>query len=528
MKNKIFTQLSLAAMLCFASVTGASAQAKSTFAGDVNINPLTGREFGHQKVAVAYNGDVYVSRLVRLTGETNWGGYQILKSTDAGITFEDLVGNIAVPINTSFTDMDIIACGNNDTDFKLVVARSSLDNVTGDAKMGLYWYNNAGNIAGATQLSESTYNYSITRGWDCISLSSDTKMPAQSSAPFSVSLVAVKASTNDSIVVWTGNTGGTSFTRRSLAGFPGFIRNVSSATGSVGNFSFGRLGIVWDEYELGNDWANVKAHFIWPDDATDFINGGPYNVGSVLNEYRNPVISMANDASLLDHKGCITYQYFGSGSDIYTRIFNQLIDGEPQVTNLFGSRTVANDAGDQVDPYCVYNPEEKKFLFTYYNADNDALVYKKSDLPNLTTDPVLTQLNYRDNQNDMTDPKPRIDGISAARNFIVWSDQYDTYIDMEIRWPASVQNTSVSVADMKLYPNPATDNITLTFTAEQTDKAILSIIDMSGRTLQHTEASVIKGGNKLPVALNNLPAGNYTLRVSGGHTNTAVMFTVQH
>jgi hypothetical protein len=527
MKNKIVTCIVLAAIILFVSVASAMAQAKSTFAGDININPESGKEYGFARVSVAYNGDVYVGRLVRVPGD-DYKGWQILKSTDGGITFTDITGTIATPIDVHYTAFDMMACGNSEADFKLVLAIGRFNNSNAEARIGLGWYNSQG-VMGGIALQSAIFTSPSPRGWASVALSSDTKSPTSQSTPYSISLVAAKAWSQDSVIVWTGNDGGASFTRRALASTPGYIRNVSCATGIINGSTYGRLGIVWDEYSSATEeWGNVKARFIWADDASDMANGGPYDVGTNANEYKTPVISMAIDENLTDHKGCITYVYNGSGDDINTRTFDQLMNGQPQITGGYSSLTVADGAGDQLNPHTSYNPADNKFLFTYYNAANDALVYKAADFSDITIAPALAQLNYRDNQDAMTDPMPRVDGLTSARNFFVWTDQFNTFIDMEIRWPASVQNTSVSVADMKLYPNPATDNITLSFTAEENDKAMVSIIDMSGRILQNTEATITKGSNKLPITFNNLPAGNYTLRMSGEHTNTAVMFTVQH
>lgn len=529
MKNKILTCIVLTAIIIFVSVASVMAQYKTTFAGDVNINPSQILEHGEPRVTVAFNGDVYVSRLVRPNGEPMWTGYEILKSTDGGHTFVDLTTGLATPINTYYTALDIVAAGSNDADFKLLVSVARIDLGSGIAKIGFGWYNIAGTVGGGVLLDEATYTSTSSRGWESISLSSDTKSPASQSTPFSVTIAAAKASFFDSVVVWTGNDGGATFNRRSLAGTAGYIKNVSCATGTINGSTYGRAGIVWDEY--ANDvveWGNVKAHFIWSDDATDFGTSGPYEVGHNGNEQKTPVITMANDATLTDYKGCITYVHNGQDKDIRMVAFDLLVNGPPQIDPSYLDVVVSDDPGDQVDPHTSYNPTDKEFLYTYYNAGNDALVYKTSTLNNLILPPVVAHINYRDDQTSMTDPMPRVDGLTESRNFFVWADQFKTYIDLETRWPASVQNTSVSVSDMKLYPNPATDNINITFTSENQDKVLLSIIDISGRIIQSTEAGIMKGSNKIPLALNNLPTGNYTLRLNGEHTNTAVMFTIQY
>lgn len=529
MKNKVLTCIVLTAIIIFVSVASVMAQYKTTFAGDVNINPSQTLEYGEPRVTVAFNGDVYVSRLVRPNGENMWAGYDLLKSTDGGQTFTELTTGQATPINTYYTALDILACGSNDADFKLVVSLARIDLGSGVAKIGMAWYNMAGTIGGGVLLDEATYTSNSSRGWESISLSSDTKSPASQSAPFSITIAASKASLFDSVVVWTGNDGGASFTRRSLAGTAGYIKNVSCATGTINGSTYPRAGIVWDEHlNEADEWGNVKAHFIWSDDGTDFNTSGPYDVAYTGNQQRTPVITMANDATLPDYHGCITYVHNGQDKDVRMVAFSLLVNGPPQIDPSFLDVAVADGPGDQVDPHTSYNPADNMFLFTYYNAGNDALVYKTTTLNSLILPPATAHLNYRDAQSAMTNPMPRVDGLTESRNFFVWADQFKTFIDLEIRWPVSVQQTSVAVSDVKLFPNPATDNVNISFSSENNDKVQLSVIDVSGRILQNTEATIIKGSNKIPLALNDLPTGNYTIRLSGEHTNTAVMFTVQH
>jgi hypothetical protein len=529
MKNKIFTSVILSAMMLCTGITKLSAQAKSTFAGDISIESLPGREYGQVKVTVAYNGDIYVSRLSRLVGDTGWGGYQIFKSTDGGYTFHDIVGTLVTPIDIDYTAMDIIACGNNEADFKLIVARSRLNTATGDADMFMYWYKSDETIGGVI-LTTDAFNYSISRGWESLSLSSDTKNPASSSSPFSITLAAVKANANDSIIVYTSNDAGNTLVRRGLASTPQYFRNVSCATGTANTSSYGRVGVVWDEYGSSIDeFGNVKAHFIYADDATDFGYSGPYDVGFTNSEYKQPVIAMATDNSAGDIKGCITYvlQVTSADHDVFTRTFDQLITGAPQITSANNSLVVANDLYMETNPHVAYNPADKKFLFTYANTTQNKLGYKAADFSNINVEPVLITDNYRDNSGPLGDARPSVDGLTTGRNYFAWSEPAGNYLDGELNWPASVQSITTNLQEMKLYPNPATDNITLTFTAEEKDDATLIITDISGKTAHSAQANITVGNNQIPVILDNLPAGNYILRIAGSHTNTSAMFTVK-
>ncbi len=529
MKNRILTCVVLTAIILSVGVVSLFAQPKSTFAGDVNILPFTNGVYGSARVAVAYNGDIYVGRLLKANG-TEYKTWEIVRSTDGGYTFTQFAINSIFDVDVKYSAFDIAACGNNATEFRLFVARSSINMVTGASTITLTAHTSANTIT-TIPLAEAEYtSTNANRGFESLSLSTDSKEPSLDASPFSISLAAQKSGLLDSVVAWSDMVGGTQMNRRGIYGTPNYIRNVSAATGSAQSSVFGRLGITWDEYDSSiAEWGNVKVQFIYTDDAQDANFSGPYDVSTQNMLHRKPVIAMSNNNALQEIRGSILLEYNAAstneGSNIYSRTFDQLLQADPQ----FESVTVQIGNGDQKDPYVSYNPANDKFLYTYYNAANDALVYETADL---TADiqglPVLTQLNYRDDQSVIASPMPRIDGRADGQNYFVWNDNGETYIDAQLHWPASVQSTSVSVADLMLYPNPATDNITLSFASENDDNATLSIIDMSGRVLQNAEASISKGSNKLPITLSNLPVGNYTLRISGAHTNTSVMFTVRH
>lgn len=529
MKNKIVTCIVLTAIAFLICMAGAFAQYKSTFAGDINIDPFTNGVYNNARVSVAYNGDIYVGRLLNTTTSDN-KVWEVQRSVDGGYTFTQFAMNFILQSDIKYTTFDIVACGNNDAEFRLYVARASLNTTTGDAVVGLSSYNSSGTLA-TVPLTEASYTSSnATRGYQSLSLTTDSKMPSLDASPYSISLAVQKSGINDSIVLWTDMTGGSTMNRRSLHGTPTYIRNVSAATGSAQGSVYGRLGVAWDEFDSSvAEWGNIKVQFVYTDDGQDANFSGPYDIGSQPNLHRKPTFAMSNNNNQQDITGSIIFEYDASstneGSNIYSRTFGQLITGTPELESV----TVQIGNGDQKDPHVCYNSEDNEFLYTYYNAANDALVYETADLStDIQNLPTTTKQNYRDDQSVIANAMPRVDGRSAHRNFFVWNDNGLTYLDAELNWPASVQNTSVSVSDIKLFPNPATDNINISFTSENNDKATISIIDMSGRTIQYTEAQITKGSNKLPIALNNLPTGNYTIRLSGEHTNTAVMFTVQH
>ncbi len=71
------------------------------------------------------------------------------------------------------------------------------------------------------------------------------------------------------------------------------------------------------------------------------------------------------------------------------------------------------------------------------------------------------------------------------------------------------QNT-VSNTSLNVYPNPATDNITLIFNLEKTSNVFLSVVDLTGKQVFNSELYSLGSGNQnIPINVSDLKAGAY-------------------
>ena len=71
-----------------------------------------------------------------------------------------------------------------------------------------------------------------------------------------------------------------------------------------------------------------------------------------------------------------------------------------------------------------------------------------------------------------------------------------------------------SVLSISTYPNPFSNQLTLSIESVQPDNALISVTDMSGRILVTERLPLQKGGNLLPLSLGLLAKGIYSLSVS--------------
>ncbi len=70
------------------------------------------------------------------------------------------------------------------------------------------------------------------------------------------------------------------------------------------------------------------------------------------------------------------------------------------------------------------------------------------------------------------------------------------------------------IQDIKLYPNPATDQVTLSFKSEVSMEIPIQIMDANGRVVTTQSNRSTPGKNKVNFDVSNLPNGNYMVRIT--------------
>ncbi len=68
----------------------------------------------------------------------------------------------------------------------------------------------------------------------------------------------------------------------------------------------------------------------------------------------------------------------------------------------------------------------------------------------------------------------------------------------------------------KVYPVPAKSNVTLDFRMTIGNNVVLTIMDISGKTMLHKTFEATKGSNSIDVDIRNFPEGNYLLQLNDG------------
>ncbi len=80
----------------------------------------------------------------------------------------------------------------------------------------------------------------------------------------------------------------------------------------------------------------------------------------------------------------------------------------------------------------------------------------------------------------------------------------------------------LSNLDFNLYPNPASDHITITFQAKDSRAMVLTFFDLNGKVAFQKElAGMVQGENRISVDISEIMGGLYTCQIKGGENMVA-------
>ena len=135
------------------------------------------------------------------------------------------------------------------------------------------------------------------------------------------------------------------------------------------------------------------------------------------------------------------------------------------------------------------------FVDVYNNTTNPPTLYKRFD--NYEQPEGVYTVNFK---------KMRVNFVSDN-----W-DQSEGF-NMEYYAIASVEDYN-GIEELSVYPNPATDHLTVEFSLTQAEQVSARILDMTGKVLQQNTIDGVDGANQIQLDLNGISQGLYLLEIN--------------
>ncbi len=84
-----------------------------------------------------------------------------------------------------------------------------------------------------------------------------------------------------------------------------------------------------------------------------------------------------------------------------------------------------------------------------------------------------------------------------------------------------------NIAEMRIFPNPATDRVYITFDIKAADHVTVNLVNLVGQTVMTTSQSAVTGGNVVTIDVSDLASGLYFAEVRSGKGSSTQRLVVQ-
>ena len=88
-----------------------------------------------------------------------------------------------------------------------------------------------------------------------------------------------------------------------------------------------------------------------------------------------------------------------------------------------------------------------------------------------------------------------------------------SFFDVSYMWTGTKENGKMNTS-LKLYPNPATTHLSVSFSSTDAEKSHLVIYDMAGRVVVQQMVNIRTGQNKVNLNVSNLKNGIYSVELT--------------
>jgi len=106
---------------------------------------------------------------------------------------------------------------------------------------------------------------------------------------------------------------------------------------------------------------------------------------------------------------------------------------------------------------------------------------------------------------------------SFIYNFSIDVNDIGVYNNIDEVWQGLwIDHTGISnnyISGMKMYPNPASESVNVTFSSEESAEGVISVMNLMGQMVYNENVSVHEGYNMVTLPVNQLRAGVYMVNV---------------
>lgn len=199
-----------------------------------------------------------------------------------------------------------------------------------------------------------------------------------------------------------------------------------------------------------------------------------------------------------------------------------------QMPNVWNATlTDGSQNGDKYLPQtnCAWNISHNfisgyAFAFPKFNLGYGDFV----DVYNSTTNPATLYKRF-----DSYNPPSGVYNVDFKKmrvNFV--SDNWDQGEGFEMQYYALVAVEDYNgLEDLNVYPNPATDQVSIDFSLQEAGNVNVRLMDMTGKTLRQGLYGGEQGANRINFGLGNVAKGLYLLEISNDNGKSVRKLTVQ-
>jgi hypothetical protein len=199
------------------------------------------------------------------------------------------------------------------------------------------------------------------------------------------------------------------------------------------------------------------------------------------------------------------------GSDL-SATFNLGPNARPAaLTGTFSTSGIVTDPNDYGQAFI--------FLTKWNGTSRDTIGFGAADLSSSPT--VFTSFTAPITYSSSANPD------TAIAYMLYFPEEANTHVIIDDLALISLLGTkeNTTLAQFKFFPNPVSDNATITFNAASSEKGSLIIRDMTGREIKNQALGLLKAGaNTIPVNTAGLKAGLYTATLQTATSNQTLRF----